>query len=255
MQPLNVKENFMLYDTVGVYEPTGQNITNPPGWFTTYGAMGGAPEVNFFNVRNRRVGLPYCNLDSIDSMSYAFRVRSLGITFFANNMTQAPSWATDDTFSPEDITGHVFTVDLPRHTGFRFRVQQDDVLFGHVLLAPAGYGPCGDGFGRGSPSLNQNANFANGFDHHLSAFTQGIPEYTARWPFAKPIDIPRDASINIKLTFSEWARNLLAAMPYDLEFQGINDGVDDIVSNRVFAGIQVSLIGERLVQQRGEHHR
>lgn len=254
--PMNVNENVMLYDTVGIYMDETTDYKNPPGWFQSYAALGAAPEINFFSVRNRADGLPWCNMDSRDKLSTGFRASSLGISFFANSMTTAPGWYTDATFSPEDIHGHIWMVDIPRHAGFRLRVQQDDVLVGHVMMAPPGYGPCGDGYGRGSPSTNPNSTNNNGYDHYLSATTQGIPAYTSRWPFPKPLEIPRDSTINLKITFSEWARRLLAAMigPRG-EIEGVNDGVDDIVFNHTLCGIQVSLEGERLVQPRGQWHR
>lgn len=250
----NVVENWLLFDTVGIFDETTVNFSNPAGWYLNYAAMGGANEVNFFNVRNRRIGLPFNNQDSVDQMPYGFRCSSIGITFFSNSFTQAPAWATDTTFSPEDTVGHIFMNDLPRHAAMVFRVQQDDRLKCHVLFTPGGYGPFGDGYGRGSPSQSVLSTFANGYDHHAGIITQGMPQLSSRWQFPIPIDIPRRATISVKILFNEYARQLLQVLPDQLELFGVDNGADDIVSQVVFAGIQVSLGGQRLVQQRGQLH-
>lgn len=250
----NVAENVLLYDTVAIYNDGVKSFTNPAGWFQNYAQMGTANEINFFNVRNREIGLPYNNQDSRDQMPYAFRCHSIGLTFWGNAFTQAPSWSTDQTFSPEDAVGHIFCNDLPRHAGITLRVQQDDRLKTHALFTPAGYGAFGDGYGRGAPSTLPNNTNQNGYDHTAGVITQGLPELGARWVFPIPIDIPRRGTVNVKLIFNEYARQLLQAIPYATVWQGINDGVDDVQGNPVFAGIQVSLGGERLVQQRGQYH-
>lgn len=254
MKPfMNVAENVLLYDTVGIFNDSGRAFSNPPGWYGSYANMGAANEINFFNVRNRDVGLPYNNQDSRDNMPYAFLCRSIGVTFFSNAMTQAPTWATDFTFSPEDASGHIFMVDLPRHASIEFRVQQDSRLKTHCLFAPSGYGPFGDGYGRGSPSALPTT-IDNGYDHHLGVVSQGIPELGARWVFPNPIEIPRRGTVQAIVKFNEYGRQMLSTIPDLNEYQGVQDGVDDVYQNPIFSGIQVSLGGERLVQQRGQYH-
>ena len=255
MQPkpfMNVREQWLLYDSVGVFDTTGSAIVNPPGWFTTFAGLGAANEVDFFNVRNRNVGLMYTNQDSRDNMPYGFRCTSIGIGLWAMCFTQAPTWAIDDAFSPDDSVSHIWQNDLPRHASITFRVQQDDILKCTALMAPPGYGPYGGGFGRGSPS-RLPTDVSNGYDHTANVVTQGNPFVTCRWTFPLSIDIPRRATINVKLKFSEWARQFLAILPQGREWFGINDA-DDVTGLPIFAGIQCSLAGERLVQQRGQHH-
>ncbi len=250
----NVQENVMIYDTVAIFNDTNKSFSNPSGWFQNYAQMGAANSLSFFNVRNREVGTPYNNQDSRDQMPYAFRCRSIGVSFFANTFTQAPTWAVDYQFSPEDAVGHLFQVDLPRHASVTFRVQQDDRLKTHPYFVPPGYGPYGSGYGRGSPYLLQGNTLNDGYDHTAGVVTQGSPELGGRWPFPIPIDIPRRGTIEVKVEFNEYARQLLQTIPMGYEWQGVNDTVDDIEGNPVFAGIQVSLGGERLVQQRGQYH-
>jgi hypothetical protein len=255
MQPkpfMNVREQWLLYDSVGVFNSTGYQLPRIPGWFLTFAAMGAANEIDFFNVRNRNVGLMYTNQDSRDNMPYGFRCTSIGISMWAMCFTQAPTWATDTAFSPDDNVAHIWQNDLPRHASITFRVQQDDILKCTALMAPPGYGPVGSGYSRGSPTLLPTDQ-SNGFDMSANVITQGNPFVTCRWTFPLSIDIPRRATLNVKLKWSEWARQLLAVLPQGLEFFGIQDG-DDIMGMPSFAGIQCSLAGERLVQQRGQHH-
>lgn len=254
MKPyMNVREQWLLWDTVACFNTTGLNFTNPTGWFLNYAAMGAANEVDFFNVRNRRAGLPYCNQDSRDNMPYGFRCTSLGIGFFAHSITQSPTWAVDETFSPDDNVSHIWMNDLPRHANITFRVQQDDILKTTALFAAPGYGPVGSGYGRGSPSTLPTDN-SNGYDHTANVITQGQPMLANRWVFPLSIDIPRRATINVKLKFAEWGRQLLQTIPPGLLNFGVDDGASDIAQTPTFAGIQVSFGGERLVQQRGQHH-
>lgn len=248
----NVGENWLLYDTVAVYNDAAASFSNPAGWFGSFAAMGAANEINFFNVRNREIGLPYNNQDSRDQMAYGYELYSIGVSFFANTITSAAGWFVDQNFSPDDQTGHLFMSDLPRHAALTLRVQQDDRLKSNVLMAPAGYGPFGDGYGRGAPSTLPNA--INGYDHHASVVTQGVPEKDARWKFPKPIMIPRRATINVRIQFNEYAKQMLAVMFNNWEFMGLNDGDDDVDQEPIFAGIQVGLGGKRLIQQRAQYH-
>lgn len=250
----NVSEQWLEYDTVGVFDTTlvsSYNITNPNGWFQNLAAMGAVNKIDFFNVRNRNIGLAYNNQDSRDLMPYAFRAHSLGVSFFCHSMTQAPNYAQDDTFSPEDSVNHVFCVDLPRHTSVTLKVQQDERLKSHAYFCPPGYGPCGSGFGRGAPSARDGGN--NGIDHTASVISQGEPSLANRWQFPVPLEIPRRAALSVTLEFNEYARTLLQNMPDENEWFGVDAG-DDVNGWPVFFGIQLSIGGERLVQQRGQYH-
>lgn len=249
---MNVREQWLLYDTVGVYDSTSGSIVNPPGWFNTFAELGAGNEIDFFNVRNRQVGLPYVNQDSRDNMPYAFRCTSIGVAFWAMCFTQAPTWAINEDFSPDENVSHIWQNDLPRHVSVTFRVQQDDILKTTAFFCPPGYGPYGSGYGRGSPTSLPTAQ-ANGYDHTANVITQGTPIINNRWIFPLSVDIPRRATINVKLKLTEYARQMMAVLPQGREWFGIDDA-DDIIGFKIFAGIQCSLGGERLVQQRGQHH-
>lgn len=247
----NVVEEYMLVDTVGVYDTTGKNYTNPDGWYQTFTALAAANEVNFFNVRNKQAGNMYCNMDSRDQMPYGFRARSIGVAFVSNTMTQAPAFNSGIPFSPEDITGHIFQVDLPRHCSVTLRIQQDDRLKGNAMMFPPRYGPCGSGYARGAPSTLGLTVADNGIDHHAGIVTQGTADRSGRFPFPKPLLIPRRATLNVKISINEYGRTLLANMVNLYQFQGIDSGA---LQNPTLSFIQVTIGGERLVQQRGRYH-
>lgn len=255
-QFMNVSEQFMLYDTVGIYTPPlGSNIANPDGWFFNYAALGAANDINFFDVRNRSAGLMWNNQDKRDQLAWPFEIHTIGVTFFADLMSGGANWATDQTFSPEDYASHLFLVDLPRHAGLTLQVQQDVRLRTHCYFAQPGYGPCGGGYGRGQPSGWTALDNDNGWDHYLSTATQGVPMYDVRWPFPEPLMVPRNATLRVIIRFTEYARALLAQLPFLGTFHGDVEGQTDIEEKAAFAGIQVSLTGKRLVQQRSEYHR
>jgi len=249
----NVKENWTLYDTVLIgTDPRSSQTT--PGWVQTLAALGTLNQLFFFNVRTRADGLAYCNLQARDQLPYAFLIKSAGVRFFASYQTEnsaisaiAANWWLSN------YVPHVFLADLPNHTSFRMQIQQDDVLKSCVPLVPGGYGPVGGGYGQTSPITE----FAIAADKSYSAVTQSVAHITNRWKFPAMIKVPRNASLVVELQFSEYARGLLQAMT-KLSVQDIMSGnghaADADHDSKSFYGIQVSLIGQRLVQQRGEYH-
>jgi len=258
-QYANAVERSVLYDTIGIYTPgiVAPVVANPDGWYTSWANLGAATTLNFFNVRNRSAGLMWNNQDKRDQMAYGMKVQSLGISFFSQMFSHAGGWAVDETFSPEDYAHHVWMNDIPRHAGVTLTVQQDDRLKTHALFCSPGYGITGGGYARGEISTwsTVDANIIGTWDHHLSTENQGVPILNNRWEFPVNLMIPRDANISLTIRLNDWARNLLQSMPWDVSWQGNNDGEDLVKYIKAFAGIQVTLMGERLVQQRGEYHR
>lgn len=251
----NVVEDWLLYDTVGVFDPPqGSNISTPTGWFTTLAGLGGVSELDFFNVRSRSIGLPYNNQDARDQTPYVFHIDSIGVTYFANMQTQAFEWdhTPENDFVPEDYATHIFNVDVARHVGVILRIQQDDRLKTTSYMCPPGYGPSGDGFGRGSPTTWGELN-NDTYDAHASVVSQSSPYLANRWPFPNALQVPRRGVLNVKLKLNEYVRNLITTLPQQHVFFGVDDA-DDIAEKNVFFGIQVSLKGRREVQQRAEYH-
>lgn len=252
---MNVKEPWKLWDTVAVTSHgLGSQIA---GWFPTFAALSNQTILPFFNVRSNSIGVPYNNLDQRDTMAFPMVVDSIGVTLFSN------SWTLNDptnvvpgqsAFSPEDQIGQIFAGDAPRHMGCKFRVKQDERLKSIPFLLPPGYGPSGGGFGRTDPS--KSAVNVNGFAHHLSVLTQGRPVKQCRYPFPAPIGIPRKANIAFEFHLSEYVRQLFGKFTAGLvQLFSIDDGAaDNFYQAAPFYGIQVSLHGYRLVQQRGRYH-
>lgn len=250
---MNVGEDWLLYDTVLMISTPAQAVD---GWFTSYLTMGQAADIQFFNVRNRAIGLPYNNQDTRDQIPYAFMLQTLGVSFFGNSVSQAAQWEPPDSGSAwamNDYNQHIFTNDLPRHASVVLKVQQDEVLKNAVMFTPPGYGPYGSGYGRGQPSSQHPGSY----DHIAAIQTQGLPALKNRWAFPQPIELPRLASVSLRLRFSNWGRNLLQAINFGsgLWQTSDNTGLTDYVTqHQIISGIQVTMGGKRLVQQRGELH-
>jgi hypothetical protein len=250
---VNVGEHWPLVDTV-IIGTDSNGEQKVPGWMNTLATLGQANHLYFFNSRSRADGLAYCNTDTRDKMPYAFKLYSLGVRFFATMQTEGPDPDATADWWTSNYVPHIFMVDLPRHCSCTLQVQQDDVLKTTVPLVPAGYGPVGGAYGRGSP----NSAFSMAVDKSYSAITQSTAHITNRWSFPTEIQIPRTASFSIDLRFTEYARQLLQAMTkYNTQDAVSGNGHAENLGHqsKTYYGIQVTLIGERLVQQRGELHR
>jgi hypothetical protein len=102
---------------------------------------------------------------------------------------------------------------------------------------PAGMGPTG---------FVQGNNAANNWI--ATTITNGVPDMGNRWKFVgKSITIPRDTPVRGRLYFSQYGKDLLtqlnAVSPLDFEDEFNN-----------VAMIELTLLGMRGVQQRGEYH-
>jgi len=216
--------------------------------------LGAANRLFFFNQRTRAVGLPYCNQDVRDQMPYAFKIYSAGCTFWASSMSEGTSVDDADDFWIEDQIPSIFSNDVPRHCSFTLQVQQDELLKTCAMLVPSGYGPCGGGVGRGSV----RGSFAAAADKTYNAVGQSLPHLQNRWDFPRPIEIPRNAALSVNLVFSEYAKQLLqsiAKQNWQDTVTGNGHASDEGHESKTYYGIQVTLVGERLIQQRGQLHR
>jgi hypothetical protein len=95
-------------------------------------------------------------------------------------------------------------------------------------------------------------------DKVFGAFTQNTPHLTNRWAFPNPLEVPRNAALNVSLEFSEYGKQLLEAMTkytWQDAVTGNGHAEDESHQSLTYYGIQVTLVGERLVQQRGAYHR
>lgn len=252
-QFVNVGEHWPLVDTVliGTNQRGEQTV---PGWMANLNDLGQSNHLYFFNQRSRANGLMWCNTDTRDKMPYAFKLYSAGVRFFATMQTENPTPEVGSDWWTSNYVPHIFMVDLPRHCSFTMQIQQDDVLKTTVPLVPAGYGPVGGAYGRGSP----NSAFSIAVDKSFGAITQSTAHITNRWTFPSEIKIPRTAALSVDLRFTEYARQLLQSMGKLLTQDAIsgNGHAENLAhQSKTYYGIQVTLIGERLVQQRGQYHR
>jgi hypothetical protein len=252
-QFMNVRENAVLYDAilcgrnVPALYPTAQ-------WFGSYAAMALANELAFFNIRNEAmVGSPYCNMDSIDKMTFPFQVASIGVQWFGMPSVGKPTpnpWGESD--EQAEAAGLLLWVqELAKHCSLILKINQDEKIVLNCTMAPSGYGVAGD------VDISSPSSYASVF----STWGNGDKELTNRWKFPVPLDIPRNQTISCKLEFSSIGKRILSAMmgPGQLVAKDNEMGqfetpaylptvIDSVV------GVRVSLEGHRFVQQRGALH-
>lgn len=254
MRFMNVKEKWFLYDTVTVSE---YNSTLPhavPGWYNSFNALGAATDMAFFNVRNKSVGLAYNNQESRDQIPFALVVETMSVGFFA------PACSSQlGTLDQEAYRGRVDQIsawwesELPQHTSVIFRVNQDERLKSNCAIVPPCYGSIGSAMGQGDLA----ANGGNNSSVTLGGFGRSHLKY--RWNFPTGIGVPRRATLNVTLNFTEWVRDCLSRLwgPGNNEFINYVAGPpesEELVYRPSMFLVQVLLTGTRQVQQRGEYH-
>jgi hypothetical protein len=252
----NVGEEFTWYDTIAVTENLASLSLQPPGWFATFAALGGATIHSFFNVRNRaNCELPYCNLDTRDGAAYGFEVDSITLAFWGSGF----SYFEENDAAPPITAGRywlpnaMWQAQLPFEASLTLRVQQDDKTKLNAMMPSPGYGPIGGGYGNLAPPTG---GVVAGTNYPLlSAQTQGISKPQARWGFPNKIGIPRRASLACELNFTQYGRYVLGRIPGPLGILCWEPTwtTRDVYVPVMFA-IQCALHGRRLVQQRGDLH-
>lgn len=265
--PENVKEAWPIYDTLILspifYGAEDQNR----GWFTSFANFAGQESHSFLNSRTEATAsLAYCNKMTSDSMDFAYELYSIGCAFFAPTtriLGQGPT-ATDTPLDQMNShIAHYWETVLPRHCSFELKIQQDVVWEGPAMSVPPGYGPCGGGatfeherVGRVIAQGLANPDYMAVANMNV---TQGVPSMDNRmsvWA-ESPIGIPRTGIVEAVVRVSEIARRELSQLGFNpyLMFGGV-DAADPGDYNMFPArfGIQVSLLGKRMVQQRGNYH-
>lgn len=267
---MNVAEAWPVFDTVLVSPTYYGAEQNQNGWFTTFDQFAQRERHSFYTGRTEATaGLSYCNKQTADTMDFAMEVYSIGAAFYAPGVR---ALATNDVPAEQwwqninSQIAHFWEVELPRHCSLEFKVQQDTVLELPSMAASPGYGPFGGGASFehaecGRDPLN-GGSFNSDYQPVLNmSVTQGIPTIKNRWPFKRPIGIPRTAVIEAIITVSEHGRYILNQMGNGLKPHYVFGGIDGTVSTgpgyTTFPtrfGIQVSLLGKRSVQQRAQWH-
>lgn len=252
----NVVEPWALYDTIVISNTLYGAEANAGGWFTTWPLFSQRETHSFFKTRTEgTVGLPYCNLQSADSMDFAFICHSIGIAFMGPCSLDTLLTAQDGAVPtyPDMTIGHFWTSDVPHHCGVQLKIQQDVRAEGCAIQLSPGYGAGGGGaaFGHTDAAVPAHADIP-----FISNFvTQGLPILSNRFPLPVPIGIPRTASIEAVLYVSEFLRDVFANIGGPNEIYWNTSGVNQYDGFPARYMIQFSLFGERLVQQRGQYHR
>ena len=260
----NVMESWALYDTILICNHFYGAEQTVRGWYTTFAGFAAQVDHKFFKVRNEATaGLPYCNLQSADSMDYPFLAYSMGISFFAPAPNIAGEATPGDGIAgriafPDPAFAHFFLFDLPRHCSVQFKTNQDVRAECTAYAAPPGYGPMGGGAAFQMTESDAGPPIVPGYKQHAQMNfygTQGVPVLTNRFKFPKPVEIAKNSVIEATLSLSEYARYALALAlgPQNYAFQNLSAiDVQDFFPQRF--GIQFSLVGMRLIQQRGQYH-
>jgi hypothetical protein len=292
--PQNVKEQIILTDTILVSKFVGQMTDRPQGWFGSFADAGAAGEFSFLNVRNRSIGVAYNNQDARDQLPFGMRITSIGVKFFgpaaASQFTACLNKGSttldrvpvgDDVYVdplPGDLTNReelhtaVWEADLPNHVSLILRTNQDIRLRGPAAIFTPGFGAVGGGWGWGSPGdLNfaQSGTVAPAISHepggpsygmfstNLETIQHGEADLRRRFPFPIPIDVPKRANLSITLKLSQYGKEMLKAMTgpywYPMANMFTAQGLTKTVKAAMF-GVDVTIKGERLVQQRGDYH-
>jgi len=261
---LNVAESWPIYDTICVCNTFYGSESVESGWFTSFNTFADKETHSFFKSRTEgNIGLQYTNKQSLDTMDFAFEAYSAGLSFFAPGIRNlgkinSGAWDTLDTGS-----AHWWEAELPRHCAIQLKVQQDIVAELPAMMASPGYGPQGGGASQEHEEINYVG--PNGVVNPQMpatmnwAMTQGVPSISNRWRFPKKIKIPRTSTIEAILHVSDYARGVLAAIndssgPHNYVLPAGIDQGQTWTEYPARYGIQFSLIGKRLVQQRAQYH-
>lgn len=255
----NVVEAWCIYDTILISKNFYGNELNQDGWFTRFFDFGSQETHKFFKVRTEAAGLPYCNMQSSDSMDFAFMLHSVGVSVFStgSNIEGAAKQIQEGSLGNlgynDTAVSHWFASELPNHMAIQLKVQQDIRVELNTMLCPPGYGTVGSGT---AVTGTDDGSTHGQIPFHDNAVCQGVPLLSNRYPLPTPIGIPRTASIEGTLVLSEIARDVLTNIkgPDDYQFNSTDGAAPYIFFGKRY-GIQLSLIGERMVQQRGQYHR
>lgn len=313
----NVSEIYPLYDSVIVSQRLWGNEIKVKGWFGGHSGdpwakpfeqFGDSQDHLFFKDRTEgNSDLAYCNLQSAETMDFAYRLYSIGVRFWGpisafeiapeydGDGDGMPPWGAileDDPFVIQSCLGHIWKAEFPMHCGFEFKVEQDVILAGPAMTFPPGHGFAGTGsawsapvspgvsdISGGSPPYDSNIDPDDAGEdsiiqhpQHISVITQGHPRIGNRFNFVnskgnpQPIEIPKGALVQAKISLSPYVQymldNVLGPLYYLFNRRcprawaiGATPDVekDDNVYFGTRYGITVSLLGERLVQQRGQY--
>lgn len=226
----NVMESWMIYDTALI----GPGVDTAHNWYLSFTTLAAAPEVPFINVRTlSSAGAAYTNVTSRDKFPWMYMLHSMGMRFIYPD-------PTIDNSSPHTAimaATKLFNQVVQEHAWFELEIREDVVLRVKPSHMPAGVGVQG---------YVQGNNAANNWIS--TTLTNGAPYLGNRWKFVgKSLAIPRDTPVKGRLMFSQYGKDLLGQMD---AVSGLD--FEDEFNN--IAMIELTMLGTRGVQQRGEYH-
>jgi len=250
----NVAEQWPVYDSIIICEQMYGSEATVPGWYTSFALFGSRETHSLFKNRTMgTAGEQYCNMQSADSMDFAFLIDSIGleITGPATNDVQIGSVDGQGEIvgSLDYILPKWWAADFPWHVGVQLKVQQDVRWEGNAMSCPAGVGASGAGLSFQQAAVSSFAEIPWMF----SNTTQGISMLKNRQPFPEPIGVPRTGNLEVILHVGEWARTILQNITGPHSASINNDGGVNNFYTRYM--IRCSLFGKRLIQQRDQYHR
>lgn len=254
---LNVREKWLMYDTVLIANGIAKAAYPNAGYFDTFLQLSAANEISFFNTRNRSmVGEAYCNQDSTDKMTWPFWANDIGVQFFALPMSAKVGADPESPVTDQQSENNgllLFLSMLKDHCSVTLKVNVDEKLTANAAMLPAGVGLCGHAI----PDITSGGQFVG----LTSNWSNGEKRLSNRFKFPDPIEIPRGHTFSVKLEFSNIGKQLLRSMTGPGIVNVNSDEIDanhgdgaHYVSLPQICGIRVSLIGTREVQQRGALH-
>lgn len=230
----NVVEPWMIYDSALIGPASVVDVSQ--NWYTSFTQLSQAPEVPFINVRSMSsAGGAYTNITSRDKFPWLFLLHSLGMRF----MYPDPTVDNASSHSAKMAATKFFQMHVQEHAWFELEIREDVVLRIKPTHMPPGLGVTG--FISGQSAQN---------NWMATSLTNGVPTLGNRWKNTlKALEIPRDTPVRARLFFSQYGKDLLAQLGdvAGLDFEG-----EDPFAN--IAMIELTLLGFRGVQQRGEYH-
>jgi len=255
----NVVEAWAIYDSIIISPTFLGGEQNVGGWFTNFNAFGQQDQHSFFKTRTEGIaGSAYCNLQSADSMDYAFIADSIGLAVMSpapntEGRGSEPDGVAGDLYDEDDLISHWWAAEMPNHMGLQLKIQQDIRAEVQCMHCPPGYGAIG-----GGTAFNHEgqAPVHGDIPYMTNAVVQGVPVLSNRYPLPQPIGIPRTATIEGILHLSEFVRELMQNVtgPQEYQFNSLT-GLPPYTFYQRRYSIQMSLFGQRLVQQRAQYHR
>lgn len=228
----NVRQDFLLYDTIRIGSAVPTNIN---GWYTNFTNMLAAGGVHsFFDQRQEaETGTTYTNMKKKTGLDWPVIITSFGVDFIYTDPVNS------DLYDGDRASAKLWADHIKRHTdGALYTGGADDKILTFLPEhTPYGFGTWG----------NQVGGDTVGFS---SLLANGEPLAGNQFQFKSwALALPKDFSIAVRLNFAKAARDMMALMA---DVKGIE------FANGTYANeamIRICMRGMRDVQQVGNYIR